>query len=153
MNRQILNKLDKVLALADSDQNGEALAAVRMARELLKHDGLSFGDLARVASQTPRPENRPVGVFTGTRTSLENELIGLRQRLEVLQAEMRTQDVDVQHWRQRAGHFEQQLSEAREETRRWRQLARDTVEKLWDLSLAVQAIDRDIAGGMPEKPE
>ena len=59
MNRQILNKLDKVLALADSDHDGEALVAVRKARQMLSNDGLSFGDLARVAALTPKPRAEP----------------------------------------------------------------------------------------------
>lgn len=39
------NKLVKVLALAGSDQDGEALAALRKARDMLKAAGMTFGDL------------------------------------------------------------------------------------------------------------
>ncbi|CAO3445813.1 hypothetical protein [Azospirillum argentinense] len=39
------NKLGKVLALAASDQDGEALAALRKARDMLKAAGRTFGDL------------------------------------------------------------------------------------------------------------
>ncbi len=152
MNRQIINKLDKVLALADSDHGGEAVAAVRMARQMLLHDGLSFGDLARAAAQKPKSA-LSLGLFSGSQAVHEIELVSLRQRLDSLQGEIQMQSADLHYWRQRAENFEQQLTTAQDETRRWRQLARDTVEKLWDLSLAVQEIDREMAGQTPEKPE
>ena len=81
MNRSILNRLDKVLALADSDQDGEAVSAVRMARQLLLNDGLSFGDLARAAIEKPKT-SRPLGFFSNSSSNIENELGKLRERTE-----------------------------------------------------------------------
>jgi chromosome segregation ATPase len=152
MSRHILHKLDKVLALADSDQDGEAVSAVRMARQLLSNDGLSFGDLARVAAEKPKTE-RTLGLFSGAQRNIDNELIKLRERLDDLQDEIETQEVHVDYWRQRAADLEQQVTAAQDETRRWRQLARDTVEKLWDLSVAVQEIDRETGTDIPKKSE
>jgi len=45
-------RLVKVLALADSNQDGEAMAAIRTAKSLMSHSGLSFKDLLY---QMPEP--------------------------------------------------------------------------------------------------
>ena len=73
--------------------------------------------------------------------------------LNDLQDEIEAQNVHLQYWQQRAEEFEQQVVASQEETKRWRQLARDTVEKLWDISLAVQEIDRETAPDETKKPE
>lgn len=54
-------KLRKVLALADSDREGEAFAALRVARQMMAEAGVSFRDIldAGPPEVRPRPENRP----------------------------------------------------------------------------------------------
>jgi hypothetical protein len=140
MNRGVLSQLDKVLALADSNHDGEATAAVRKARQMLSRGGLSFGDLARAAAEKPRTSST-FGMLSGRQLNLETELTQLRQRLDSLQAQMQTQDTEVKYWRRHSGELEQKLNAVTTDAGRWRQLARDTIEKLWDLSLAVQQHD------------
>ena len=138
MANQVLTQLDKVLALADSNHEGEALVAVRKAREMLNRDGLSFGDLARAAVQKPRV-NLPFGFFSGPHiVNLETEILQIRQQLEDMHNEKVSQELQVDLWRQRATELEQKLSISQAEAVRWRQLARDTVEKLWDLGQSIQ---------------
>ncbi len=54
-----LDRLDKVLALVGSDKEGEAVAALRMARQMLGRAGLSFRDIfdpARNAAPAAAPD-------------------------------------------------------------------------------------------------
>ncbi len=144
MDPQQLAQLEKVLALADSSHEGEAAAAVRKARELLSRDGLSFGDLLRAAGQKPRV-TFPFGLFgAGPQANLEAEVARLRQKLDAVTPEFEAQAIQLEMWRQRAAELEQKLNVSQAEVRHWRQLARDTVEKLWDLGKAVRE-DEDVA--------
>lgn len=130
-------QLDKVLALADSSHDAEALVAVRMARQMLSRDGLCFSDLAR-AAQKPRV-NLPFGFLSGQHiVNLETEILKLRQELEDLRTEKVAHELQADVWRQRAVELEQKLSSSLTEAARWRQVARDTVEKLWDLGQSIQ---------------
>lgn len=55
------DKLAKVLAMAESDHQGEALSALRAARIMLSRAGLSFRDLAQMArSGSPAAEPPPI---------------------------------------------------------------------------------------------
>ena len=132
-----MNQLDKVLALADSSHDGEAVVAVRKARQMLSRDGLSFGDLARAAVKKP-PINLPFGFLSGPPAHHEIELTQLRRKLSELEASYDAQAVQTSIWRQKALELEQKLNASQTEAQRWRQLARDTVEKMWDLGQSVQ---------------
>lgn len=137
MSRQETTQLDKVLALADSSHDGEALVAVRKARQMLSRDGLNFSDLAR-AAQKPRI-NLPFGFFSGQHiVNLETEILHLRQELEDLRSKKVMFEAQSENLRQRAVELEQKLSVSHADARRWRQLARETVEKLWDLGQSIQ---------------
>jgi hypothetical protein len=126
-----------VLALADSSHDGEALVAVRKARQMLSRDGLNFSDLAR-AAQKPRI-NLPFGFFSGQHiVNLETEILQLRQELEDLRSQKVMHEAQSENWRQRATELEQKLTASQSDAVRWRQLARDTVEKLWDLGQSIQ---------------
>jgi hypothetical protein len=130
-------QLDKVLALVDSTHEAEALVAVRKAREMLSRDGLSFGDLAR-AAQKPRV-NLPFGFLSNQNVvALETEILQLRQEMEIMRAEKIAHEFQADMWRQRATELEQKIGIAQAEAERWRQLAKDTVEKLWDLGQSMQ---------------
>lgn len=131
------SQLDKILAMADSSHDSEALVAVRMARQMLSKDGLSFGDLAR-AAQKPRM-NFPLGFFSGQHiVNLETEILQMRQEIEELRSKKVMHEADAEKWRQKANDLEQKLNLSQSEAVRWRQLARDTVEKLWDLGQSIQ---------------
>ncbi len=137
MNKDVSTQLDKVLALADSNHDGEALVAVRKARQMLSRDGLCFSDLAR-AAQKPRI-NLPFGFFSGQHiVALETEILQLRQQMEDLRTAKIMQEAQAETWRQRASELEQKLNQSQSDAVRWRQLARDTVEKLWDLGQSIQ---------------
>ncbi|WP_247878901.1 DUF2786 domain-containing protein [Azospirillum brasilense] len=126
------DKLAKVLAMAESEHQGEAQSALRAARIMLSRAGLSFRDLARGArpvSTTPEPPPAasapppdrpppPDQLVQGLRRQvrdLELEVAGLKRQLEKSNGDMERQ---------------------REEADRWRGLARETAEKLWDLGTA-----------------
>jgi hypothetical protein len=135
MNQRIHEQLDKILALADSSHDGEAVVAVRKARQILTRDGLSFGDLARAAS-TGVSSAKSSGLFSflsGHRDYLESQVHHLRQQVEDLQAQMQTQDLQLDFWRRRAIELEQNNSTAAAEAERWKKLAKETAERLWDV--------------------
>jgi hypothetical protein len=132
MNVQATNQLDKVLALADSGHEAEAVVAVRKARQILSRDGLNFSDLARAAQKRPGI-NRALSMFSGAQMHLETQLVQMRQQLDDVQADMQAQTFQIEFWQRRAADMELQCQAARAEAERWRQLARETVEKLWDL--------------------
>ena len=138
MSHAPLTQLDKVLALADSNHDGEAVVAVRKARQLLSRDGLSFGDLARAASRKPGM-SLPFGFRSAsTVTHLEVEVVRLRQKLDDLQDAMQTKTAQAEQWRRRAEELEIKSQTSQAEARRWQKLARDTVEKLWDLGQSLR---------------
>ena len=139
MNERIHEQLDKILALADSNHEGEAVGAVRKARQILTRDGLSFGDLARAAS-SPSISSRLPSVFSflpGQRDHLESQVHYLRQQLDDLKAQMQTQDLQLDFWRRRACDLEQNASQAVHEAERWKKLARETAERLWDIGSGI----------------
>jgi chromosome segregation ATPase len=138
MSKHVTTQLDKVLALADSNHDGEALVAVRKARQMLSREGLRFSDLARAASQKPRV-NLPFGFLSSQNSAnLEMEISQLRQELEDLRREKNAAEARTDNWRQRASELEKKLNLSLADAQRWQQLARETVEKLWDLSQSAE---------------
>lgn len=128
------DKLAKVLALAESDHQGEALSALRAARIMLSRDGMTLRDLVNglrpIRSADPPPEAvRPTppapnppneAVMAGLRrqvAELERENDSLRRKLDRAQSEGERQ---------------------KDEAERWRGLARETAEQLWDLGKALE---------------
>ncbi len=130
-------QLDKILALADSSHDGEALVAVRKARQLLSRDGLSFGDLARAASSQRGEGGAVFSFLSGPRPHLDSELSHLRQQLEDLRADMQTQDLQLDFWRRRAMDLEQNALHAAREAERWKTLARETADRLWEIGQSI----------------
>jgi len=151
MNEPIPEQLDKILAMADSSHDGEAVVAVRKARQMLSRGGLSFGDLARAASGKQSPKASSVFSFlSGQRDHLESHIHHLRQQLEDLQAQMRTQDLQLDFWRRRAMDLEQGTTHAQSEAERWKKLARETAERLWDVGQNISTEDFTTKPTMPE---
>jgi hypothetical protein len=139
MSKQVAPRLDKILALADSSHDGEALVAVRMARQMLSRDGLSFGDLARAAVQKPQRMSFPRSLFPNQNTvNLESEISALKQEIDELRGGKTVQETQAEVWRLRATELEQKLRQSMAETERWRQLAQETADQLWDLGQALQ---------------
>ena len=132
MKQRIPEQLDKILALADSSHDGEAVVAVRKARQILSRDGLSFGDLARAASLR---QVRPPGFLSRLSRQpdhLETQIHHLRQQLEDLRAQMQTQDLQLGFWRRRAIDLEENTLRARNKTEKWEKMAVGTANRLWD---------------------
>lgn len=134
MNQRLVDQLDKVLALADSIHDGEAIGAVRMARQMLSRDGLSFGDLARAASSHRTRFSLARSLFSGQMVHLEAQIVQLQQIIHDLRGENQSLNAQIEFWRRRAFEMEQQQNISQSDAQRWKHLARETAEKLWDIS-------------------
>jgi TolA-binding protein len=134
MNERQVDQLDKVLALVESSHEGEAIGAVRMARQLLSRDGLSFGDLARAASTHRSRFSFARTLFSGQAVHLEAQIAQLQQIINDLRKDSQSLNTQVEFWRRRAFEMEQQQNLSQSDAQRWKQLARETAEKLWDIS-------------------
>ncbi|NBO19413.1 MAG: hypothetical protein EBV03_09345 [Proteobacteria bacterium] len=126
------DQLDKILALADSTHEGEAVGAVRMARQILSRDGLSFADLAKAATGKPR-FGFSRAIFYGGQVNYEVQIAELQQQLSELSQLTETERELRELWRRRALEAEQALALSQSDAKRWKQLASETVEKLWDI--------------------
>jgi len=151
MNERQVDQLDKVLALADSSHEGEAVVAVRKARQLLSRDGLSFSDLARAASSGRSHFSFPRSLFSAQTVHLEAQMAQLQQMLGDLRADNQSLKTQVEFWSRRAFEMEQQLHASLSETRRWKQLARETAEKLWDISQIAGQQEMEDPQDMPKQ--
>jgi hypothetical protein len=151
MNERVPEQLDKILALADSDQDGEAVVAVRKARQMLSRDGLSFGDLARAASAHTYVKSPGVFSFlSGGREYMQAQIYHLRQQIEDLKSQLQTQDLQMDFWRRRINELEQTSQHAQNEAERWKKLASDTANRLWDIARNVGGEEFMNAEPMPE---
>lgn len=104
-------RLMKLLALASSPQDGEALAALRLAGLLLEREGQSFAHLALGALGTH---------------SLPNIA-------EEVEAKLGAQELELLQWRERAKQLKDQLEKARADAEFWRSQAKESAERLWDI--------------------
>lgn len=132
MNEKVVDQLDKVLALADSDQEGEALGALRMARRILLRHGLAFSDLAQVARRSGLSSS-PRGFFSPVNVQLEAKIDQLHDELSAHVDQNQNLTTQIEFWRKRAFDLEQMLTLNQAETARWKEMARETAERLWDL--------------------
>ena len=131
-------QLDKNLALADSNHEGEAAAAVRKAREMLSRDGLSFGDLVRaLADHTRIKSPSALSFLSGGREYMESQINHLKQQIADLKSELQTQDFQLDFWRRRAFDLEQTSQQAQSEATRWKKLASDTADRLWEIGRSI----------------
>lgn len=133
MNHGAMTQLDKILALADSNHDGEAVGAVRMARQILSKEGLKFGDLARIAYLSLRLAE-PFSLFSGHRKNMESQLVILLQKFNDLKNDSQYKETQLDFWRLRAAEVEQQLAISQSDASRWKQIAKEATEKLWDIS-------------------
>jgi len=69
----------------------------------------------------------------------------LRQQLDDLNNNIQIQDTRLEFWRRRAMDMEHALHAKQLEAERWKNLARDTVDKLWDLGETLRAEEDDLA--------
>lgn len=129
------DKLAKVLAMAESEHQGEALSALRAARIMLSRAGMTFRDLAeRAREDRPAPEPPPTVVTPSApaQPPPPDELVhGLRRQVKDLELELAT-------LRRQLDKAATDLDRHKEEAERWRGLARETAEKLWDIGKALE---------------
>lgn len=138
-------RLDKVLALVDSDMEGEALTALRKARQMLAQEGLSFEDLARAANNGTVAVaahislKTPFGILTDAQQhELEIKLADAQRKAEAMRYNLSEQDQRLRLWQRKAMELERKLNASASEAKKWQDLARETAEKLWDLGASIQ---------------
>lgn len=134
-----LEKLSKVLALADSGHDGEAMAALRAARNMLTNDGVSLSHVLQSAIADRRPE--VVQVRGGVVTALQKEVIQLQMQLAKAQRDLREQMAESQHWKRQAEDnarkFKKQAVDIDLRQRRMNEAARN----LADIAKSIESID------------
>jgi transposase-like protein len=128
-----LGKLSKVLALVDSHQDGEALAALRAARLMLNNAGLAFQDLAMPSLTTLPEADEERAMAYALMKSLRLQIQSLESQLSRVTKEAEDARADAEKWRMTASAADQSLSRSRAEAERWRLLAKETAEQLWDM--------------------
>lgn len=119
-----LEKLGKVLALAGSAHEGEALAALRAARSLLRRNGV---DLPQVLNAALSEEAMRGSMFRGGKDAMHLELLHLRARLK-------SRDREVESLKRAAEAAKKALAGSERERERWQRLAKETMEKLWSIA-------------------
>lgn len=107
MSSNALDKLSKVLALADSGHDGEALAALRAARTMLHSDGLNLSNVLQTAIADRRHE--VVQVRGGVVASLQKEVVQLQFQIAKMQRDLREQHAETQHWKKIAEEANRKL--------------------------------------------
>lgn len=128
------DKLSKVLALVESEHQGEALSALRAARIILARDGMTFRDLAgafRPARSDPPPTPERPPSPPDRPPSNEAQLAGLRRQVADLEA-------DNDKLTRKIDRMRGDAERLREDVDHWRALARETAEQLWDLGKALE---------------
>ncbi len=138
MNSNALDKLSKVLALADSGHDGEAIAALRAARSMLHSDGLNLSGVLQTAIAERR--NEVVQQRGGVVTSLQKEVVQLQFQIAKLQRDLREQQAETQHWKK----------QAEEGSRKFKKLTVDVDLRQRRLAQAAANL-ADIAKGLEEQ--
>ena len=137
MTKRPSTQLDKVLALADSDHEGEALGALRMLKRLLERDNITFSDMAQATRKPGFSITR--SFFSGAQVELEAKIEQMHEDLRAHVEQNESLTTQIEFWRRRAFELEQLLTMTQAEANRWKQTARETAERLWDLGQIAQA--------------
>lgn len=145
-----MDQLEKVLALADSNHEGEALGALRMARRILAKNGLSFQDLARAAGR-PGLSSLTTSFFSGSSWQLQSKIEQLQDDIDAHVEQNQSLSTQMEFWRHRAQELEQKLNLNQAETERWKQMARETADRLWELGQMAHAEAALAEVAMPEE--
>jgi outer membrane PBP1 activator LpoA protein len=95
-----IDKLSKVLALSDSSQDWEALAALRAARTMLKSDGVDLSSVLQDAL-AQRDISR-IGGKGSIVAALQRDILQLQAQLRSAQQQLREQQQETRYWRARA---------------------------------------------------
>lgn len=142
-NLPLVEKLIKVLALTSSEHDGEALAALRQARQMLMAHGLSLSDLA-VAMILPAPAKQrrnEIDVTRGLIKAYEARIANLQQQNSSMQKDLILAERAIARWRELAESTGRDSSKHQIAADKWRTLARHTADQLWELGQQLQALD------------
>ncbi|MCL2474035.1 MAG: hypothetical protein FWF23_03945 [Alphaproteobacteria bacterium] len=156
MDDRSTQQLDKILALADSSHDAEALVAVRKARQMLSKDGLRFSDLAKVAAYPACLKNvkspSAFSFLSGGREYMASQIAHLKQRAEDLAQQLQTQDMQMIFWKRRITELEGDNLKYKEEIEKWKRLAQETADKLWELGNSIEKEEKE-AVKVAERPK
>lgn len=147
MDRHNHERLAKVLALIDSSQPGEASAALRLAKQILAREGLSFADLARQAanqSNGGRTDPRHLATLGQSQSQLEQRLHNLQSEFSALQDISTHQEDEIRAWREQVKRLQETVNKSREQVGYWRGVAQDVADKLWNLGKQVEPLQNQI---------
>lgn len=126
-----LDRLSKVLALADSSQDGEALAALRAARTMLHGDGVSLSEVLRTALEERGPEF--VKFRGGLVATLQRDVLNLQTRVKELERQLREKQQEIHHWRKVADDGAGSLKKTSAEKARLEGLTQSAMLRLADI--------------------
>ncbi len=139
----------KVLALAESSQDGEALAALRAAQQLLAAHGLTLEDVAAAygLALTGRPRARhEIDASRGLVKAMQARLAATEYEIEALRKDLDYATRLAERWKTVAENGMRDTARHQAAADKWRALARDTADHLWDLGRQLQTIDEAPAG-------
>ncbi len=139
MTSSSLEKLSKVLALADSGHDGEAMAALRAARTMLTHDGVNLSHVLQSAISERRHD--VVQVRGGVVTSLQKEVIQLQAQVAKTQRDLREQIAESQHWRRQAEEHARKLKKMTVDVDLRQRHLKDAAQSLADVARSLAALD------------
>lgn len=140
-------KFAKILSMADSEHHGEALSALRAARFMLEREGMSFRDLANAFRigprlEGPREESSELELDVESAREAAEAAMASRDAMaahvEFLQKNLNELEHQVRLLKRLADRHKRAEVKQREEAERWKALARETAEKLWDLGKALE---------------
>lgn len=145
-----IEKLMKVLALTESDQDGEALAALRQARQMLFAHGMTLSDLAATLAMTPAPKQKraEIDITRGLIKAYEARLQRLEEQNRSMQKDLVLAERAISRWRELAEATNRDSAKYQAAADKWRDLARNTANHLWELGQQLQELD-----GGPEQAE
>lgn len=130
-----LEKLSKVLALADSGHDGEAMAALHAARRLLRTDGVNLSDVLQEALDD---RQNYVQVRGGIVNALQRDVIAMQVRLSEMHRDLREQQKETQHWKKLAEENTRKLKTAAADNERLRQITRTMATQLSGMLQALE---------------
>jgi chromosome segregation ATPase len=91
-----------------------------------------------------------VSFLAGQRDHLESQVHYLRQQVDDLSAQLQTQELQLDFWRRRAVDLEQSATHATSEAERWKKLASDTADQLWEFGQSMGGEDFIAKAPMPD---
>lgn len=136
-----VEKLAKVLAMLDSSTDGEAMAAMRAARQMLKREGLTFQDIAYAtrsresgSGRSGLSSNFANNFFAATNPEiLQGQVRNLKAELGELQQRFNEQLTHTHRWQVRVDELQRVLERQEATTQRLRQKMRPVLQELRDL--------------------